>query len=411
MSEQWFLRADGAGDRASLVAIDADGRLLHGPIELPLTEIAGRTGNQSVTVLLPASEIVSSTAALPATSASRLRQMLPFSLEDEFAGDVDDLQFAAGGRNVAGQLSVSVIARSRLDHWITRLREAGIEPKRILSEADGVADTPGVTTLLLDGPKLLGRRPGGAPFAFEELTLTELWHLLESESEDASDLAEVVLLADTASLERRRDEIAAWREGLGNLNLRELADGCLPKLAATLVGGTGPNFLQGDYAPRSDYLSLARPWRVAAGLVLGVLGLAVVGTVAEAVKLGRAEEALTGEIDALCSARYSTSREAACRLELQRRLAGAGLSGTGGGGFLPMLAAVAAAGGDDVQLEQLSYRDGVVTLEVVVPSIARLDAFDRQISGDEAFEAQVSSSSQQDEGRFRARVQVVSSNR
>lgn len=411
MSEQWFLRIGEADDRAGLVAVNAEGQLLHGPLELSLAEIARHIDSQAVTVLLPARDIVSCVAEFPATSPSRLRQMLPFSLEDEFAGDVDDLHFAAGERNEAGSLPVSVISRARLDYWIARLSEAGIEPKQILSEADGVADTPAVTTLFVDGPKLLGRRPGGAPFAFEELSLAELWRLLESEREDASDLADVVLFADAATLEQRRGEIDDWRQSIANVNLRELAEGCLPKLAATLVFRKPANLLQGDYAPRSDYLNLIRPWRVAAALLLAVVGLAVIGTAIESVRLGRADEALSAEIDTLCRSRYSSSQESRCRAELLQRLAGSGQAGASGGGYLSMLAAVAAAGGDAIRLEQISFRDRVTTLELIVPSTPFLDTFARNVSGDGAFNVQVTSNTPEEGGGQRARLQIVSSNR
>ena len=271
MAEHLFLRFGDSTDRVAVARLNADGQLLGRPETMDLAAAAARCDGALVTVLLPAREIVSCTASLPATSVTRQRQMLPFSLEDEFAGDVDDLHFALGSSNDAGAFAVSVIDRRKLGRWLEALGAAGIVARRIFSEADGVADTPGVTTLYLENDRIFGRRPGGAPFVFDELALPDVWKLLQSERDEQADLGEVVLLVDSETLRSRGDEIDAWRAGVANVNLKELADGALPRLAATLVFREGPNLLQGRFAPKSNYASLLRPWRVAAGFVVAVV--------------------------------------------------------------------------------------------------------------------------------------------
>jgi type II secretory pathway component PulL len=131
-----------------------------------------------------------------------------------------------------------------------------------------------------------------------------------------------VLFVDSETLRERGDEIDAWRAGIANVNLKELPDGGLPRLAATLVFREGPNLLQGRYAPRSNYVSLARPWRAAAIFVLAVIALAVFGKGAEAWMLRQDDNQLRAEIDTICSNSYGTQNERACQLEMQRRLAG-----------------------------------------------------------------------------------------
>jgi general secretion pathway protein L len=407
VSEHLFLRLADSADRVTMTRLNADGQLLRRPATLSFAEAAAYCNDAPITALLPAHEIVSCVALLPAAATSRMRQMLPFSLEDEFAGDVEDLHFALGDRNDAGQFAVSVIARDRVDNWLAVLGAAGIVPRRLCSEADGVPDTPGVTNLLVEGHRILGRRPNGAPFVFEGLGLSEVWQLLQAEREDTADLAEVVLFIDSETLRERGAEIDAWRSGVANVSLKELADGLLPRLAATLVFREGPNLLQGRYAPRSNYGSLFRPWRVAALFLLVVIGVAFVGTAAEAWKLKQNDDQLRAEIETICRASYALPDERSCRLEMQRRIAVAGDSAGSASGFLDTLAAVADASGDAVRIDGLNFRENVLDLDLIVPNMAFLDTFNDGVASAGDFRVRVQSNASEGDG-FKTRLQIVS---
>jgi general secretion pathway protein L len=401
-----FLRLGDAPDQATVVAVDANGRLLHGPETMSLTAATERAGDMQITVLLPAAELVTCVAPLPAASPSRLRQMLPYSLEDEFAGDIDELHFAAGERNDDDQLAISVIARSRLDFWLEALRSAGVRPRRVCSEADAVPDTPGVVTLFLEGDKILGRRAGGAPFAFDELRLPELWHLLEGEGKDGDELQNVVLCVESATLQARRAEIADWQRAIAHVDIKELADGCLPRLASNLVFTVGTNLLQGPYATRSGYATLLRPWRFAAGFLLAFIAFGFAAKGAEVFKLSRDDRRLDAEIGEICAQAYSSPQLTSCRLEMQRRLADAGQSTTGGG-LLAALAAVADAAGGTMRIENIDYRESVLTLQAVVPSVDYLDPFGRAIAENSAYAVSVDSVAGESAGGQTARLRIA----
>jgi general secretion pathway protein L len=407
VADHLFIRIAENPDQASIVALNADGQLLTGPESVSLTMAASRAEGMQVTVLLPARDFVCCVAKMPAASPSRLRQMLPFSLEDEFAGDVEELHFAAGDRNDAEALAVSVIAKARLDTWLDALRSAGISARRVCSESDAVPDTPGVVTLFLEGRKIMGRRPAGAPFLFEELTLSALWQLLRAEQESTDDLDNVVLFIDPNTLRERKAEIDAWRQTVANLDVKELAAGCLPRLAAGLVHRSGTNLLQGQYAPRSNYAALARPWRTAAGFLLVLVTVVIVGKGALYWKLSQDDSRLQMEIDAICAAAYGSSQTSACRLEMQRRLAASGRSASGNrGGFLPTLSVIAEASEDSMLMENLAYREGVVSLELIAPDVGYLDAFDQGVSRAGDLEVRIQATTPEANG-VKTRLQIV----
>ena len=283
--------------------------------------------------------------------------------------------------------------------------------RRICSEADAVPDTLGVVTLFLEGRKILGRRAGGAPFFFEELNLSELWRLLAAEREDADDLENVVLFVDRDTRSERSSEIDAWQAAVGNLNVKELADGCLPKLAAGLVFQSGTNLLQGDYAPRSNFRALARPWRAAAAIALVFLAFGVLGKGAEFFKLSRDNDLLIAETDAICAESYSSAQESRCLIEMGRRLADSGQTALGSGdGFLSTLTAVAELLDDAMSIDAISYRDQVMVLDLITPDVSYLEAFDQRLTQDDQFALDIQNTSPERDGSVSSRIRIQGRN-
>jgi len=411
VAEYLFIRMSDHPDQATIVALNADGHLVDGPETVSLMTAAERAQERQVTVLLPARELVCCVTSVPAASPARMRQMLPFSLEDEFAGDIDALHFAAGEKNDADQLAVSVIARERFGFWLDALRTAGVSARRICSEADAVPDTPGSVTLFLEGQSILGRRPGNAPFVFDELSLSELWQLLEAERQGKDDLDNAVLFVDRATQDERSEEIDAWRQNVANVNVKELADGCLPKLASGLVFRAGTNLLQGDYAPRSSFRTLARPWRTAAAFALGFLAFSVLAKGIELVKLSRDENLLTEQATEICADSYASQQLERCLVEMGRRLTEHGQTVAGGGDtFLSMLAAIAETIGDEIAINRVSYLDHIMTLELITPNISSIDAFDLRLTESNGLTLEVQTSTTERDGNMRARLRIVALN-
>ena len=119
-------------------------------------------------------DVVAAEAALPAASQARLRQIVPFSLEESLADDVEHMVFAIGARLPSGTTQVAAVAKERMDSWLGRLRAAGIVPHVLCSEADGVPDIPATLVLVIEGERISCRKPGHAPSVFDGLTLEQV---------------------------------------------------------------------------------------------------------------------------------------------------------------------------------------------------------------------------------------------
>jgi general secretion pathway protein L len=330
---------------------------------------------------------------LPAASPARMRQMLPFSLEDSLADDIDDLAFAVGPRDGAA-VAVAVIAKERLEQWLAALAAAEVVPSAVCSEAEGVPESAGTATVVLEGPRALCRRAGEPPLAFEGLDLASVLELVlprsdQSGGEDdeardeepapsdaatATPIDKVLVYFDEAARALHAHDLARLDELGPQAEKRFMADGTLPHLAATLAQHPGTNLLQGAYAPKSNWAALARPWQLAASLAGVALLLTVVLQAAGYVSLRREDATLTEAVSAGCQRLVGTDRLAACRADVQARLRSIGAGG-GGETFLPMMIAVAESLGPAMQLSGLNFRNGVLTLEVPSASVDALDRF------------------------------------
>lgn len=407
MIEHLFIRL--AGEHCVGIVLNNDGRVVQRARTGTLESFAGPAAQRRVTVIVPAADVITTQAMLPNASAARLRQMLPFSLEDSFAEDVERLLFAPGARLASGELAVSVVSRELLEAWIAELVAAGIRADAIVAATDGVPDTPATLTLMLEGERVLGRCPDRAPFVFEGLDVAQVAALVGAPAD--ADLQHAVVLSDEAGQSFHQRGLATLKDTMSSVDVKGLADGVLPHLAATLVLHPGTNLLQGPYARKSNWRALAKPWSAAASLLVATLGIVIASQAVELFALQRQDRTLTERVTARCGQAFGADRLSTCASAVQRRLSDAGAEASSRReSFLTTLAAVAESYSASGLIEALSYRNEVMDVQLVVPDVPALDAFAQQISSTERFDVRIQSANPSDDG-VEGRLQIVAADR
>lgn len=409
MAEYLFVRLTSAPGRASWLALDGDGRAF-GPVEHgPLADARAAAAGRRVVLLVPGTDVMLTEAALPAASGVKLRKMLPYALEETLAEDVEQLTFAAGPRLPSGAVTAVVASKQRLEAWLGELNAEGIAPHSAYADAEGVPDTPSTLTLFIEGRTIYGRRPGRPPFVLEGLAPRDVLEALaaaDGDEEPAADLRHLLVFVDSEAHRLWEDDLAALQARASSCEIKLLADGALPRFAATLVHRPGSNLLQGPYAPKSDWQVLLKPWRLAASLLAASLVLALATEAAEVWSLSRSDRQLTAAVTESCAQIVSTPQLNACAAQVQARLQAAGATDTSTEGFLSTLAAVARAGNPGGRIESLSYRNRIMDLQVLAPSVPALDELAQRLGETERFSARIDSANQTDAG-VEGRVQIV----
>src|SRR6185503_3699733 len=389
-------------------AFDATGRLVgafgRGSLDGGRAALASRR----CTVLVSGVDVLAAQADLPAASHARLRQIVPFSLEEFLADDVEHMTFAIDARLASGATQVAAVARQHMDRWLAQLKAAGILPHAVCSEAEGVPDIPATLVLLIEGGRVAGRRPGQAPFVFDGLTLRQVLDLAAAHKPEEPELRHVRVFTDEAGRAHFADELAQLGDEFASAEVKLLGDGVFPHLAATLAQRPGTNLLQGPYAPKSNWVALARPWRFAATLAAASVVLAVFLLGAQWWQLRRTDAELTELVGAACQRVVGDASTSGCQREVRQRL-GANTGATGEG-FLSTLAAIAAARDAETRIDALSYRNGAMDLQLVVPSVANIADFETGLAQTRRFEVEIQAANPSDAG-VDGRVRVVGASR
>jgi len=108
-----------------------------------LSRIVAATGPPDITIsALPGEQVAKRLLTLPFTDRRRLRQVVPFALEEHLPFAVDDaaVAFAAVGRENAGSLVFAAFARKEvLARHLELLARAGIDPKTVTLSTHALA--------------------------------------------------------------------------------------------------------------------------------------------------------------------------------------------------------------------------------------------------------------------------------
>lgn len=387
---------------AQWAVFDDDGRVVRQAQAGRLEDASDVAAGRRVIVLVPGVEVVLTETTVPKASPARLRKMLPFSLEDTLAEDIEQLTFAVGARAESGAVAVAIASRARLDAWLERVAAAGLVPNAVYSDADGVPDTPATLTLIVEGERIYGRAPERPAFVLEGLSLDQVVDVVDAQNE----LSHAVVYVDEHGSAQHADALRALGDRIPSTQVKLMADGALYRLGATLVTQPGTNLLQGEYAPKSNIAALLKPWRAAAGLLLGFVLVSVAAQAAEYYSLRQQSDALTTRLTEICRQELSVSLEA-CERVVRQRLGQAGVARSGAG-FLTALSTVAEARPAGSVISALQYSAGRMTLELSVADVAALDAFVREAQRAEVFDTvRIQSSRNVGDAGIEARVELV----
>ena len=354
-----FDRADGE-DAATFMACNESGEVVVPPRRGTLADAAPLATLRRSIGLLPASEVVTLDAELPARAGAKLLQAVPYALEEQVADDIDDLHFAIGARAADGRTPVCVVSKSLMRSIDDACVAAGLSLQALHSESALIAALPGQVVVLLDREEMHVCPPGARALSLPSQSPAESLALALAGA--PTETLGLLVFASQEDWEAHGAEIDALRARYAGLKVQLLPQGPLPWLAQGLATAGAINLLQGGFAPRRATGGDGwRRWRVAAVLAGVLLVLSLGGNLWRANRIATAERAVDAALADAVRPLFpddAAARDARRRIEAQL----AAVRGAGGSqdAFLPALAALAAARGaaPDAELKALGYRSG-----------------------------------------------------
>ena len=329
------------------------------PSELPRAD--------QVEIIVPASLVLFTEVRLPPVRGQRLRQLLPFAVEEKILSDPNQVQVATGLRDAQGMTRVAILDRAWLDSVCDRLRQLGLRPERGFAETCLPELEPQAWTLIWDGHEGFVRTDQGAGLALDNMGDDAAPFALRRAVEEARDkqrLPEKIILRATDAAASVPD-LALWTTQLGVSVVPGQDWHWAPRFLNT---ANAINLLQGDYAPSSNLRELLpqlRPILLLAGLIIGVQVLA---TGADWWRLNREKKNLTVEMDKTFKSAFPDAKVVVdAPLQMQRNLAdlrrASGQSQSND--FVPLLAKVMPLINPAIGIEAMSYDQGALKVDAL----------------------------------------------
>ena len=377
------------------LALDAGGAAPEGVRAGRLEEAAAAAAGRRVLLLVPATELLLTQARVPSRNRQRVLKAVPFALEEQLAGDLEDLHFALAAPR-GEEHPVAVVALARMDAWLAACAAAGLQPDALLPDLLALPWEEGQWTLYLRDAVALVRSGPMAGFACERANLPLLLRLWQEEAVPPLQ----VLGAPAPELVEAGFELRAGADRDPLLQMAGQLSAVLPL-----------NLLQGRYS-RSEQLSrLWKPWRataalLVAGLVLGSLYLGF-----DYHRLGQEQARLESAIAELFRQTLpDATRMVNPRAQLQQRLA-ALERGPGGGqaDFLALLgqAGPVLRGTGGLELQGANFRDGTLDLELTVANLQVLDQLKQQLAQAGGLVAEIQSATADGDQRVKSRLRIA----
>ena len=396
MAEYLVIRlGESAGDAVSWIAVDDKGTRRGHADSGTLADAAGAIRDREAIVLVPATEVLTLSADIPA-KGSRLQAALPYALEDQVADDVEDLHFAAGKRDPDGMLPVAVVRHDRLNEWLERLSNAGIDPSRIVPENHGLARTPNTLSMLVGEDVIMVNDGAATQFVLPGVTpvgaLTATGFL---NAPDDGTPRHLLVYCDDAVAGQHEKDWALLRHELSSVDVNLLPDGVLPRLAVTVASGAGVNLLQGPYGVKTELGGLFRPWRRAAMLLAGLVVVLFAVKGIDTYRLNAEIEDIRAQFsDTYLQIRPGASAEIVDPVGTVNSLRRSQVAVADGPQvFLPSLQQLAKAvdGKASVKIEAISYRAGIVDVRLLAPDIPTVDGIVQAVAASGRFDASLQS--------------------
>lgn len=388
-----------------------------------------------VIVLVPAAMMLLTQVELPAMNRQRLSKAIPFSLEEQLAGDIDDLHFAIGQRDAEGHQTCAVLERTVVESLLETLKTANIQPDVICSEIYAIPVETGAWTLLFKdieqpGADVILRCGSQAGLMIDHANIAPLLHaFVENSAEDKRPQQLRVIACRDAS----RSETATTQIGMGSpqnavmeyqaclAQLRELCqtldmtldeqvhnEGFLAAMAPHFQEAQCINLLQGEFSRKEQFEKLIRPWRAAAAMVLVWMLLQLGDLVFEYRELAQKDSELRSQMvavfkDAFPGSPLSTDLQAQMQSEL-KRLRGSGASGAS---LFDLLAKAGPVlnNTDVLTLRGVRYKDDSMDLEIEISDLQALDELKQRLTKQGQLQVEIVSASARG-GKVESRLQL-----
>ena len=371
----------------------------------PLSEIPSVDESDEIIVFVPAQDILLTSVSLPTQSRAKLQQTIPYTLEEQFVDDIESLHIAFGKQQADGRIYTATVAKNKMQSWLDALYDQGISPSVILPENLSLSRETNEWSVLCLSDGICTIRSGEQTgFACERKNIASLAsrHLNEHES--------AVQPVGVRFVDCSENEVSSEQlEKDFGLPIR--LEECNGDALASLISGYEQrppiNLCQGKYQTTSPLLMGGRRWLPAATIAAMWLIVLFTNVISEYVSLSAENDAYRDKIIGVYKQTFPDAKRIVnARVQMEQKLNALRGSSVTNEGFLSLMNDVAAGLGQvkGMNIQNLSYKQGVLDLDIKLRDIQQLDDLKKILVGIQGLDVNVQSATVKNnklESRFR----------
>lgn len=214
-----------------------------------------------VVLMLPSAAVSIFNVDLLGVPSNRANKAIAYALEEQVADDIDELHFVISNKKNSNY-RVAAVRKDTLKQVINLFAEEGITIDQVTAEQFSVPHIEGETSILLSGETALVALNNG------ELSMVDAANLQHFDAELNLNEANLFAFSDNP----RTRQI----QPLFDEDKVVVSTGSALPFVAELTSKDNTNFLQGVFAPVSQWVSTWKQWRFASLLALILLVLYVI---------------------------------------------------------------------------------------------------------------------------------------
>ncbi len=380
-----------------------------------------------VILLVPGIDVLLLQAAVPPVNQRKLLSAVPYALEEQLAGDVEQQHFATGSRNDIGLLNTAVVEDERLKDWLFQLKVVGVQIDMVVPDVLAMPYTAGQWTLFLEDHSAMLRTGLQTGLVMDASNASLLYESALRSAQEQRPRKVVVYDFRTVADDHQSELWLPQAESLLHVDSQptetlqsdpleveiiQPVEPAIGLLADALNESQVIDLLQGDYSRREQVGKLWRPWRLAAGLLIGLFVVQwVQGLMVNSQLKNELSELREQVKDRYVQSFPNAKRVVNARAQMESKLKALRGGGEGGQGvFLALLEQVSPplSQAKGVALQRFAYRAGKLNVTFEINNLQQLDQLKQSLVAKGGLTVDIQSASAR-KGKVEARLLIEQS--
>jgi len=342
--------------------------------EANLDELEELCRGKKLITLLPGSDLHMTTVMIPARNRQKILQAVPYAMEEDLIGDINQFHFAIPERINSEMIPVCAIDKKRLEDLIARFKEHHLSSHVIIADTLCLPCPPRQWNILVEEQESTVQTSPYSGFTVDTEGLSEYLDMAIQEAGDDAPIQLNIIDARSNAQDGFLEELAS---DTIELTHSPAQDALLKLLAGHYREGSGINLLQGEYTPRKMASRSLKKWYPAAALVAIILLIQAGNAITYYVSISRESTALNQKITTLFKqAMPDVKRMVNPKSQMQQRLQALQNNQlSGNAGFLANVGVFANSMQSikTINLNGMSFRNGRLDIEMTIGDLQSLE--------------------------------------